>query len=67
MNEIWPYDRIGDIVWLTSPKHSKKALTYIAYGNNACIDYKYSCAAILVTIPSWEDRQNKGTKVSRSG
>lgn len=59
IEEDWPNEPIEDIHWLTSAKHYDTALTYTAYGNEPSVGYKYSYAAILVTIPAWEKRQRQ--------
>ncbi|KAI9707895.1 MAG: hypothetical protein M1820_004501 [Bogoriella megaspora] len=49
--EMWPHELRYDIQWLTSEAYREDALTYLAHGNEATIDTKYSAAALLITIP----------------
>ncbi|KAL4762839.1 2OG-Fe(II) oxygenase [Aspergillus foveolatus] len=48
---IWPVHYLPGITWITEPKHEKMAFSQIAYGNEASIGTRYSCAAILAVVP----------------
>ncbi|KAL4987017.1 hypothetical protein BDW68DRAFT_178189 [Aspergillus falconensis] len=53
---IWPVQYIPGITWITEPKHEQMAFSQIAYGNEASIGTRYSCAAILAVVPSAKQR-----------
>ncbi|KAL8993483.1 MAG: hypothetical protein Q9169_006310 [Polycauliona sp. 2 TL-2023] len=50
--EEWPHTKIPQIIWMNEPQHQDFAYAGLAYGNEAELDYKFSAAAILVSIPS---------------
>ncbi|KAL8867677.1 MAG: hypothetical protein Q9174_005507, partial [Haloplaca sp. 1 TL-2023] len=52
----WRHVKLPSIVWMNEPRHEDFACAGLAYGNQACLDYKFSAAAILVTIPSSKAR-----------
>ncbi|KAL2830432.1 hypothetical protein BJY01DRAFT_260876 [Aspergillus pseudoustus] len=56
MKELWPAYHLPGITWITEPKHEEMAFSQIAYGNEASIGTRYSCAAILAVIPPSEER-----------
>ncbi|KAE8146975.1 hypothetical protein BDV25DRAFT_42831 [Aspergillus avenaceus] len=56
IQEVWPAYYLNGIAWLTDPKHEEMAFSQIAYGNEASIATRYSCAAILAVIPPLEQR-----------
>ncbi|KAL4884962.1 hypothetical protein BJY04DRAFT_214846 [Aspergillus karnatakaensis] len=56
VRDIWPAAYLPGITWITEPKHEEMAFSQIAYGNEASIGTRYSCAAILAVIPPAEKR-----------
>ncbi|EED23057.1 hypothetical protein TSTA_065160 [Talaromyces stipitatus ATCC 10500] len=59
IKRYWECDDFENIYCMTSIKHQETALTQATYGNEPSVGCKYSHAAILVKIPSWEDGQKK--------
>lgn len=53
-------------MWLNQPGDKEIALVRMVYGNQAELDWVYSHAAILVTVPTRERRDNDGKKASDS-
>ncbi|KAL4739206.1 hypothetical protein BDV11DRAFT_170239 [Aspergillus similis] len=53
---IWPAHYLPGITWITEPRHEEMAFSEIAYGNEASIGTRYSCAAILAVVPPAEQR-----------
>ncbi|KAJ0422048.1 hypothetical protein BJY00DRAFT_311449 [Aspergillus carlsbadensis] len=56
VKEVWPAYHLPGITWITEPKHEEMAFSQVAYGNQASIGTRYSCAAILAVIPPAEQR-----------
>ncbi|KAF2499038.1 hypothetical protein BU16DRAFT_503041 [Lophium mytilinum] len=54
--EAWGNHARETVVWLTRPKHSGVAMTYLAYGNQAELGIMYSYAALIVKIPAFTKR-----------
>ena len=52
------------MTWINDPKEGNQetATAYMAYGNNAELEWQYSCAAILVVAPSWKAVDNASAK-----
>lgn len=50
-NKVWPAYYLPGIVWINEPQHEEMAFTKLSYGNEASLDTRYSCAAILVVVP----------------
>ncbi|KAL8779968.1 MAG: hypothetical protein Q9213_006693 [Squamulea squamosa] len=50
--EEWECKHIPKIVWMNEAEHEEFAWAGIAYGNQAELEYKFSAAAIFVSIPS---------------
>ncbi|RDW90194.1 2OG-Fe(II) oxygenase [Aspergillus mulundensis] len=57
LDSAWPAYRAKGIKWIPGHRHSKLALTHIAYGNEATIGTVYSYAAIFAVIPPFTDRK----------
>ncbi|KAJ3191941.1 hypothetical protein HK101_007262 [Irineochytrium annulatum] len=51
-----------DVVWCTYPSNYKQASAFVAYGNEATLEYLYVAAALLVTIPTWSERLSSQAK-----
>ncbi|KAL2865967.1 2OG-Fe(II) oxygenase [Aspergillus lucknowensis] len=51
VQDVWPAYYLPGITWITEPKHEEMAFSQIAYGNEASIGTRYSCAALLAVIP----------------
>ncbi|KAI5360059.1 hypothetical protein Slin15195_G119210 [Septoria linicola] len=47
------------IVWLNEPGNKEISRVFLAYGNQAELSVKYSSAALIVRVPSWEERKPK--------
>lgn len=47
----------GRILWIATPQHQQLALTYLDVGNECSMEVKYSFAAIIIDVPSFEKRQ----------
>ncbi|RDW86095.1 2OG-Fe(II) oxygenase [Aspergillus mulundensis] len=56
IQSIWPVQYLPGVTWITGPKHEEMAFSQIAYGNEASIGTRYSCAAILAVVPPAEQR-----------
>ncbi|KAJ9193161.1 hypothetical protein DTO164E3_5523 [Paecilomyces variotii] len=56
---VWPFYHLPGIIWLTEPKREEMAFTHLTYGNEASLDTRYSCAAIVAVIPPWNERMNE--------
>lgn len=56
---MWPFYHLPGIIWLTEPKREEMAFTHLTYGNEASLDTRYSCAAIVAVIPPWNERMNE--------
>ncbi|KAL1967105.1 hypothetical protein VTN77DRAFT_3629 [Rasamsonia byssochlamydoides] len=54
--DVWPFYYLPGITWLTGPKHEEMAFSQVVYGNETGIGTRYSCAAIFVIIPPWQER-----------
>ncbi|KAH0368867.1 hypothetical protein KCU65_g3789, partial [Aureobasidium melanogenum] len=50
------WNRLGPVLWIRHPRDSQLEMAYLAYGNEASMATKYSSAAIVVSVPSWEQR-----------
>ncbi|RAK95204.1 2OG-Fe(II) oxygenase [Aspergillus ibericus CBS 121593] len=61
--DVWPAYYLPGITWITEPKHEEMAFSQIAYGNQAEVGSRYSCAAILAVIPPFSSRGNLPRKV----
>ena len=59
MKTEWPNDMVSGIRWVTPLQHWELALTFIAYGNEAASETRYSAAAILVVIPPWSPERGQ--------
>ncbi|KAL2815226.1 hypothetical protein BDW59DRAFT_16821 [Aspergillus cavernicola] len=64
VREVWPAYYLPGITWVTEPKHEQMAFSQIAYGNEASIGTRYSCAAILAVIPPSDQRRLSLEQVS---
>ncbi|KAK4697466.1 hypothetical protein P7C71_g614, partial [Lecanoromycetidae sp. Uapishka_2] len=53
----WPHQVVDNIHWLNDPMHEDFAEAHLAYGNEPCLGYSFSAAAIIVTIPSSSKRE----------
>ncbi|KAL8895149.1 MAG: hypothetical protein Q9192_003812, partial [Flavoplaca navasiana] len=60
----WENNKIPSVIWMNEPQHQDFACAGIAYGNNAEVDYKFSAAAILVTIPDSSARGGMAARPS---
>ncbi|KAL8976636.1 MAG: hypothetical protein Q9205_007395 [Flavoplaca limonia] len=60
----WENNKIPSVIWMNEPQHQDFACAGIAYGNNAEIDYKFSAAAILATIPDSSARGGMAARPS---
>ncbi|KAL8910881.1 MAG: hypothetical protein Q9171_003880 [Xanthocarpia ochracea] len=47
----WQHNKILSVIWMNEPQHQDFACAGMAWGNEAELAYKFSAAAILVTIP----------------
>ncbi|KAL4906976.1 hypothetical protein BDW74DRAFT_130997 [Aspergillus multicolor] len=56
IQSIWPVQYLPGVTWITGPKHEEMAFSQIAYGNEASIGTRYSCAAILAVVPPAKER-----------
>ncbi|TAQ83539.1 hypothetical protein B7494_g8139 [Chlorociboria aeruginascens] len=59
LQHTWPMDEREDITWLNGLPDNYVwdiALMNIVYGNQAELDWHYSYAAILVDVPSYDER-----------
>ncbi|KAJ9302233.1 hypothetical protein DTO271G3_1099 [Paecilomyces variotii] len=59
VEQLWPFHHLPGIIWLTEPKRAQMAFTHITYGNEASLDTRYSCAAIVAVVPPWNERMNE--------
>ncbi|KUJ14348.1 uncharacterized protein LY89DRAFT_784308 [Mollisia scopiformis] len=62
LHKIWPHDEYKDVTWLNTAREEEVAMVSIAYGNEAELDWCYSHAAILVTVPAHKDRDHEAKK-----
>lgn len=58
--EDYPSDRV-QVRWLTEPRWPDIGMVHLTYGNQAGIDYKYTYAALIVTVPKVSERSQEGT------
>ncbi|KAL4969935.1 2OG-Fe(II) oxygenase [Aspergillus stella-maris] len=56
VQKVWPVQYLPGITWVTEPKHEEMAFSHMAYGNEASMATRYSCASILAVIPPFEKR-----------
>ncbi|KAL4799468.1 hypothetical protein BDV19DRAFT_400733 [Aspergillus venezuelensis] len=56
VQKVWPVQYLPGITWITEPKHEEMAFSHMAYGNEASMATRYSCASILAVIPPFEKR-----------
>jgi hypothetical protein len=54
--EEYPADRV-QVRWLTKPVVKSIGMVHLTYGNQAEICYKYTYAALIVTVPSAPERK----------
>jgi len=54
--EDWPHFYLSGITWITEPKYEEAAYSQVTYGNEALVVSRYSCAAIIASIPPWYER-----------
>lgn len=64
--DLWPFLRLPGITWLTEPKHQEMAFSFLAHGNEASVDTRYSCAAILAVIPTYAERAGGDADTGKS-
>ncbi|KAG9571687.1 hypothetical protein KCU97_g15840, partial [Aureobasidium melanogenum] len=50
------WERLGPMLWIRHPRDSQLEMAYLAYGNEAFMAIKYSSAAIVVSVPSLQQR-----------
>ncbi|KAH0335327.1 hypothetical protein KCU81_g9046, partial [Aureobasidium melanogenum] len=50
------WDRLGPVLWIRHPRDSQLEMAYLAYGNEASMVTKYSSAAIVVSVPTLQQR-----------
>ncbi|KAK6440867.1 hypothetical protein LTR95_002909 [Oleoguttula sp. CCFEE 5521] len=48
------------LVWLNEPGHGEVSAAFIVYGNEASLGLQYSHAALVIQVPSAEDRHRLG-------
>lgn len=56
LQEIWPHEQ-HDVEWLNGAQHEPDHnIAYIAYGNDASLDWFYTSVVILIEVPPSADR-----------
>ncbi|MCJ1249499.1 hypothetical protein MMC30_006723 [Trapelia coarctata] len=63
---FWASDWYKDILWLNGPGPKSPAVAHLTYGNEASMVCHYSFAAMLVTVPPFEERK-AGMKSEQGG
>ncbi|OQO02511.1 hypothetical protein B0A48_12038 [Cryoendolithus antarcticus] len=48
------------LVWLNEPGHGEVSAAFIVYGNEASLGVQYSHAALIIQVPSAEERHARG-------
>ncbi|KAG9628967.1 hypothetical protein KCU95_g3237, partial [Aureobasidium melanogenum] len=50
------WEHLGPVQWIRRPRYSQLEMAYLAYGNEVSMATKYSSAAIVVSVPSLQQR-----------
>ncbi|KAL8830788.1 MAG: hypothetical protein Q9170_005571 [Blastenia crenularia] len=61
VTDAWPHQRIPKIIWMNEPTQQDFAFAGLAYGNQAELNYRFSAATLIVTIPPSTERLSPST------